>query len=234
MKLSLVALSLALLLAPFTARSAPNVNAEKWVAYGRQQAQAGQYDQAIVSFNNALKFDNSSATAYQGLGSCYWSKGDKEKALTNYKYSLQINPNNPQLKAFVDANSGAAAAAPGGAEDKYLPMGNQYMAAKQYDYAIWAFNKSLELNPNNAKAQQALGNAFYAKGQKDKALAAWDKSLALDPSNTALKTYVDNLRSGAQAAAPEGTPEAVIPQGTNLYLMVGAVIGVGALMIFLF
>ena len=211
--------------------AATNVNADKWVADGKQQSQTGQYDQAIVSFNNALKFDRRNAPAYQGLGNCYWSKGNKTKALTYFKYSLQVNPDNAQLKVFVDSNSAAPAAAE---EDKYLPMGNQYLKNRQYDYAIWAYNKSLEINPNNAKTLQALGNAYYAKGQKDKAIEAWDKSVAADPANTQLKTYVDNLRVKASTAKGSGSSTVSAPATGKTYLMVGSVVVLGALMFFFF
>jgi tetratricopeptide (TPR) repeat protein len=228
-------MGLILALAPHAAWADAKADAEKWVTYGKQQMQSNQVDQAIGSFNNALKLDKSSATAYQGLGSCYWAKGDKTNALTYYKYSLQMNPNNPSLKSFVDSQSGGAApaAAPAAAgADKYLPMGNSYLQAKQYDYAIWAFNKSLESNPSNAKAYQGLGNAYFAKGDKAKAIDAWDKAVAQDPSNTQLKAYVDSLRGPAQAAGESGPPSA--PATGNTYIMVAAVVAMGALMIFLF
>ena len=65
-------------------------------AYSQQN-----YDQALRYYKAAVQQNPQMWQAYQGLGNCYYAKGDKASALTNYQQSLQINPNNPQLSQFV-------------------------------------------------------------------------------------------------------------------------------------
>src|SRR5580700_4147512 len=55
------------------------------------------YDQAIRYYQAATQMNANSWQAYQGLGGCYYAKGDNSNALVNYQKSLDINPNNPQV-----------------------------------------------------------------------------------------------------------------------------------------
>jgi hypothetical protein len=59
------------------------------------------YDQAIRYYQAATQMNANSWQAYQGLGGCYYAKGDNSNALMNYQKSLDINPNNPQVSRFV-------------------------------------------------------------------------------------------------------------------------------------
>jgi len=63
--------------------------------------QARQYDYAIQQFKLAASANPNNAKAYQGLGNCYYAKADKADAVDAYKRSLQIDPSNNQLKAFL-------------------------------------------------------------------------------------------------------------------------------------
>ncbi|MFA6248468.1 MAG: tetratricopeptide repeat protein [Mucilaginibacter sp.] len=38
---------------------------------------------------------------FDSLGEAYYAKGDKEKALLNYKRSLQLDPTNTTAKAVI-------------------------------------------------------------------------------------------------------------------------------------
>ncbi len=222
----------------------------QWKQYADRQYQARQYDAAIGSYKNALTYDRRNAAAYQGMGNCYLAKGDKSTALTYYKYSLQVNPDNSALRTYVASLSGSGAA-PGGAAQRDFEYGNQYLARKNYADAVGWYRQSLQVDPNNAKVYQAMGNAYYYQGNKDQALASWDKAVALDPSNTSLKAYADSIRGASapqqeEAAAPAassapasstgGQAPASVSAGGGYtpYVLGGLVVGLGALMIAFF
>ena len=61
------------------------------------------YDLAIRYYQAAAQLNPQMWQAYQGMGNCYYAKGDKASALTNYQKSLAINPNNTQLSPFVQS-----------------------------------------------------------------------------------------------------------------------------------
>ncbi len=60
-----------------------------------------QYDTAIRYYRAALDSDPENWQAFQGLGNCYYAKGDNARALANYQRSLSLHPDNPPLAAFA-------------------------------------------------------------------------------------------------------------------------------------
>lgn len=78
-----------------------------------QYYSAGHYDNAIQQYNVVTAANPNNSKAYQGLGNCYYAKGDKADAVTAYERSLQIDPNNTQLKGFLARYSPSAAQAVG-------------------------------------------------------------------------------------------------------------------------
>ncbi len=64
--------------------------------------QQGRYAQAALDFQKAAQENPGSWQAYQGLGSSFLKEGNRDGALQAYKKSLELNPNNPQLKAAIE------------------------------------------------------------------------------------------------------------------------------------
>jgi Tfp pilus assembly protein PilF/opacity protein-like surface antigen len=63
---------------------------------------ARNYDGAWRSAAAALKANPRHWQSWQMIGNCQFAKGDKTGALASYRYALQLNPDNPALKSFVD------------------------------------------------------------------------------------------------------------------------------------
>lgn len=83
------------------------------MALGHRYYAAGQYDDAIQQYNLVTASNPNNAKAYQDLGNCYYEKSDKPDAVSAYKRSLQIDPDNTGLKAFLARYSPADAQAAG-------------------------------------------------------------------------------------------------------------------------
>jgi len=66
--------------------------------------------------------------------------------------------------------------------NKYFTLGNDYTKKKEYDKAIEAYQKAIEINPNNAWAYNNMGLCFYHKKEYDKAIEAYQKAIELDPN----------------------------------------------------
>jgi tetratricopeptide (TPR) repeat protein len=80
-----------------------------------------QYSQAARYFQAAVQVDPNNWQAYQCLGLCDYSLGDKEGARQAFDKSLQINPNNPSLARF-DESLGGSSAAPQGSAASNSPI----------------------------------------------------------------------------------------------------------------
>jgi tetratricopeptide (TPR) repeat protein len=70
------------------------------------------YDLAIRYYQGAAQGNPKLWQAYQGMGNCYYAKGDTNNALTNYNKALSLNPNNPQLSQFVQSLQAKVGASP--------------------------------------------------------------------------------------------------------------------------
>jgi Tetratricopeptide repeat len=87
----------------------------QYMQAGNAALAAKNYDQAIAYYQAVVNANPNNAGAYQGLGNCYYFKGDQANALSNYQKALNLNPNNPQLSQFVQtlqARAGAPASSP--------------------------------------------------------------------------------------------------------------------------
>jgi tetratricopeptide (TPR) repeat protein len=60
-------------------------------------------------------------------------------------------------------------------------VGLDYAHKGEYDKAIAKFNKSLELNPEDAIVYYFRGNCYANKGEYDKAVADYTKAIEMDP-----------------------------------------------------
>lgn len=73
--------------------------------------------------------------------------------------------------------SAATASAAGFTEAWYMFRGNANMEIGNYKAAIEAFEKVVELNPDNREAMRSLGLAYERQGLKDKSIEVFDRYL---------------------------------------------------------
>ncbi|MEO1404045.1 MAG: tetratricopeptide repeat protein, partial [Cyanobacteria bacterium J06635_1] len=62
-------------------------------------------------------------------------------------------------------------------------LGNTYNDLKRYDEAISAYEKAIELDPDDATAHYNLGNTYKALKRYDEAISAYEKAIELDPDD---------------------------------------------------
>ena len=67
---------------------------------GVDLAKRGDFDQAIIYFNKALKINPDNAEIYINRGTCYAQQGNLAQALSDYNMSITLAPDGPQ--AFYD------------------------------------------------------------------------------------------------------------------------------------
>jgi len=73
------------------------------------------------------------------------------------------------------------AATPTTSADEYLDQGIEYAEQGRLDEAIAAFQRAIELEPDNAHAYRNLGTAYNDQGLLEEAAAAYEQAIALDP-----------------------------------------------------
>jgi len=163
---------------------------------------AGNYSAALQKAESAAQADPKHWQAWQLAGNCRIALNDREGAIAEYGYSLAINPDNPQLKSYVDQLKGQASPAPAAAAGSSYESALAAYNSANYEKAVQDATAAVTANPSHWEAWQLLGSARYARGDKKGALEAYRKSLAVNPSNTQLKSFADSLEAELKPAGP--------------------------------
>ncbi len=87
---------------------------------------------------------------------------EETQAITNLEAEVTANPNNFQA---------------------WTSLGNLYYDTGQYQNAIGAYNKSLDLHSGTANILTDLGVMYRRTKQPEKAIEAFDKAIAMDPNH---------------------------------------------------
>ncbi len=169
---------------------------------------AQDYQTAVAKAEAAVAADPKNWQAWQLDGNARYALGDKAGAVTVYKYALQMNPDNPQLKSFVDSLEAPAApvapakpaVSPG--EAVYQSALAHYKAGDQ-DTAMKECAEAVRADPRHWQAWSLLGNIRYARNDKRGALHAFDNSLAVNPNNPDVQSFRDGLAKQVAAMPPD-------------------------------
>jgi len=76
---------------------------------------------------------------------------------------------------------------------RYLLQVRKAYLKEDYDAAITALRRAIELNPFSSQAFAMLGSVYYRLGWNRMAIENWQHSLELDPTNERLKKYLMRL-----------------------------------------
>jgi len=165
---------------------------EAYYSMGNVLAETAEYEEAIDLFKRAIEIDGEYIEAYNNLGSLYVNTGRIDEALRVYRKALSFIPENPvfyynlgrvyfikgelpkALRAFE------AAARKGGGADVYFNMGVILSDMGMFKEAVSKFEKSLELEPNEADAYNRLGLIYRRIGKYDKAEKYFERALKVD------------------------------------------------------
>lgn len=110
----------------------------------------GKYDQALEAFDAAISFDDSKADTYYLRGETYTAMGNYEAAISDYEAAIS---------RFSKYNQA------------YQSLGYARYKTGQFDQALEALTKALELSPNNPTPYFYRMLVYLATGQADKTQA---------------------------------------------------------------
>jgi tetratricopeptide (TPR) repeat protein len=73
-----------------------------WLQHGRYRLEQQRCDLALADFTRALKLDPASAVAHASAGLALLCRGDEPAALAAFRRSLALDPNQPEVRRFLD------------------------------------------------------------------------------------------------------------------------------------
>lgn len=122
----------------------------------------GQYELALIEFEQAIKLDGIYPNAYTNRGCVYHVLGQHEAALADYAQAIRLG--RQAMNAKVRNNRGLL-----------------YLALGQLERAYSDLNQALDIEPDYANAYINRALVYTQLGQLEQALADYQRALTLDP-----------------------------------------------------
>lgn len=182
-------------------------------------SEAGDYDTAINTLNEANQIDSTRDLIWFKLGDAYRLSASKqtdpaekqkryETAAADYQKAIDLRASSEQAQKDSENNVKTAA--------YYNNLADAYQRAHKVNEAIAAYDKALQLDPAHAAGYLFNEGAVLTNaGKVDEAIAVFDKVIAADP--TKAEAYYqkginligkETIGKDGKAIAPEGTAEA--------------------------
>jgi tetratricopeptide (TPR) repeat protein/peroxiredoxin len=137
-----------------------------YLSFGSVFFQREYFDQALASFQFALKNDPSSAEALYGLGSVYLKQNHRADALANFERATKSQASYPETLPNAWNNLGLIAT-----QDAHTEQAIQY------------FQEALRLSPDHLIALDNLGNAYRQQRRWDEARKIFERALTAHPQD---------------------------------------------------
>lgn len=114
-----------------------------WSYLGLAYAEFDLFEKAIEAFDNSLAIDNKNEDALSYQMSAFISLNEREKANEVFKDLLQLS----QFKELT-----------------WYLLATSLVAIKDYESAVYAFQKSIDENPLFSLAFASLGSSLFRNG----------------------------------------------------------------------
>jgi adenylate cyclase len=134
--------------------------------------------------------------AHQLIGYIFWARKEHGKAIDQLKRSIIINPNNDGAyvnlgMAYYSSNrplegieyiNKALKLDPLPPSDSLVQLGIAYAVAEEYEKAIEAFRKSVEIDSGNFFSHIGLAGTYAALDREEEARAEAKKVISINPN----------------------------------------------------
>ncbi len=137
-----------------------------WNQLGSVYAQLNSFDNAILSYKNAIKYDPKNVKAMYNLGIIYSEKGSKKEAKKVIEDALKISPKNPLLQAA---------------------LGNVLIDEENYDKAQKVYEQIVAVKPDFDIGHFNLGVINYQKRELKTAKKNYEDVLKINPEDMEAK-----------------------------------------------
>ena len=105
---------------------------------GKREEAESQYKKAVEAYKKYFEENRDDPEAHYALGQTYANLGQYSEAIREYREATKVKTDDPDI---------------------YYDLGVAHTKLAQYDLAAAAFSKSLEIDPENYRAQDALDEA---------------------------------------------------------------------------
>lgn len=163
---------------------------------GYALGEKGKIDEAIASYEKALKIRTDSVGVHNNLGVALAKKGRLEEAVPHFLEAIRLKPDdylvqnnfgmslveNKKFEEAIPYYEEALRLCPGFA-DGHNNLGIALAETGDVNKAVFHFKKSLDLKPNEAKVLYNLAGALTTMGKYEEAKPYLLKALELEPTH---------------------------------------------------
>ncbi len=133
--------------------------AQEHLDAGNTAFEAGNHQQAIAEYDQAIELDPEMAMAYYNRGRAYLSLGEYEKVIADLDRAIELDPEMAMA---------------------YNNRGYVYDNLGEYEKAIADYDRALELDSEMAMAYVNRAKVYLSLGEHKKAIADSDRAIELD------------------------------------------------------
>jgi tetratricopeptide (TPR) repeat protein len=140
--------------------------------------------EAISDYTAALRVDSTLTAAYLNRGNSYSDLGQQDSALADYEAFVaqakgQISSRVPEIRARISSIHQSISAKQASSPSLELDRGKALFDKSQFDDAIAAFNRAIDLNPGDNNAYYFRAAACFSKGDLGKAIQDFSTAISL-------------------------------------------------------
>jgi tetratricopeptide (TPR) repeat protein len=181
------------------------------------------YTKSIEMYRKALDKEPDNADAANNIGVIYYLMGMYDQAREAFEQALQIQPDQELARANLEkltqkSNQPQTTSKPTGTVREYIEVGAAFYASGDYMKAAEYFEKALQLQPDNFKANNNIALTYMKIGKMDAAKQHFKRALRTDPSAIDVKENLEKLEGKPLAASPEAAPQLAPSSGTPVAL----------------
>ncbi|MGC4121268.1 MAG: tetratricopeptide repeat protein [Myxococcales bacterium] len=137
---------------------------------GHIMYQAGKFQEAVDSWQTAVKFKPDYADAIEALGHGYQEQGNWTLAIESFEKALTVDPKRTSLLVNIG--------------DCLLNQNNDY------DRTIKKYEEALRADPNQVGVYYKIGRCYDSKGKTEKAIQFYKLAIEKDPKATDAWRYL--------------------------------------------
>lgn len=176
---------------------------DEYYELGQKAAQAESHAQAIEHFKDALSIKPDYVNAYVGLAKSYEKLGKYDAAYRTINEAMRLDDRDMESKIFACNLA-----------ERFKKEGHSKYVNGRYHEAIAAYQKVLDLQPNETVAWVEMGKSYQRLGFGAEARDSWQEALKYDPQNQQLYALL-NIRQPRNIAAASAPQKAASPRAVQ-------------------
>ncbi|MEH1850340.1 MAG: CHAT domain-containing tetratricopeptide repeat protein [Nostoc sp.] len=136
--------------------------AEVWFNQGNEQYMAGDFVDAIASYDRGIEIKPDDDSAWNNRGVALKNLGRFEEAIASYDRGIEIKPDD---------------------DSAWYNRGVALKNLGRFEEAITSYDRAIEIKPDDDSAWYKRGVALYDLGQFEDALASFDRTIEIKPDD---------------------------------------------------